>query len=288
MNTSFIAIISMPNGESGKVQFFDSKTIIFDDGTSFPITDQIPVLLPLTETTSKQDFYEGFYQAEAEPWGYSERAAEKLRHEYIAQQVEDICKQNNEQLVILDLGCSLGHITALLHPYGELIVGLDISITAALKAKNRCEALVKEKNNPYQFMVGDVLNLPFQKEVFDVVIISDGIHEWFGKEEDREKSVQNVFQVLKKGGKAIFTDYINPKEFKNFTQLVQTSPFSIEREDFFYDRLWYRLESWTKALRHQTWVKSLLADINFAKKLRIISKFLGKNYSKHLAIIAKK
>ncbi len=255
-------------------------------GKDYPIINDIPVLFASQEENN--NLYEQFYQSQAEPWAYSERAAEILRHEYVAEQVKAIYEKLGKKLIVLDLGCSLGHITERLHPYSSLVVGLDISMTAVAKAKKRCEELMKGQINPYEFVVASTLDLPFHENSFDVIIISDGINEWFQTEKERKIAIDGIYKILKINGIAIFTDYIHPKKFDEFAALIDASAFKVLKEEPFYDRLWYRLESWLKAFRHQKWAKNLLADVKFARKLRSIAKKLGKSYSKHLGVIAQK
>jgi SAM-dependent methyltransferase len=263
-----------------------SDLLVSPQGKNHPLINDIPVLLVSQEENN--NLYEQFYQSQAEPWAYSERAAEILRHEYVANQVKAIHERLGKKLVVLDLGCSLGHITERLHPYSSLVIGLDISITAVAKAKKRCQELLEGLVNPYEFVVASTLDLPFHENSFDVVIISDGIYEWFQTEKERKIAVDGIYKILKINGIAIFTDYIHPKKFDEFTTLIHSSAFKILKEEPFYDRLWYRLESWLKAFRHQQWTKNLLADIGFARKLRSIAQMFGKSYSKHLGVIAQK
>lgn len=263
-----------------------SDLLVSPDGKSYPLIDGIPILF--ASEGDSNNLYEQFYQSQAEPWAYSERAAEILRHEYVAEQVKTVYEKLGKKLIVLDLGCSLGHITERLHPYSELVVGLDISVTAVGKAKKRCEELMQGQENPYQFVVASTLDLPFHENSFDVVIISDGIYEWFQTEKERKITIEGVYRILKINGMAIFTDYLSPKKFNEFAALIHASSLKVLREEPFYDRLWYRLESWLKAFKKQAWAKKLLADVVFARKLRSLAKRLGSNYSKHLAVIAQK
>jgi SAM-dependent methyltransferase len=268
MNTAFSDLLASPNGNG------------------YPLINGIPILL--ASEKENNNLYEQFYQSQAEPWAYSERAAEIMRHEYVAEQVKDIYERLGKKLTVLDLGCSLGHITERLYPYSSLAVGLDISITAVAKAKKRCEELMQGQVNPYEFVVASTLDLPFRPDSFDVVIISDGIYEWFQTEKERKMTIDGIYKILKTNGIAIFTDYIHPSKFDEFAALIHSSAFKVIKEEPFYDRLWYRLESWLKAFRHQKWAKDLLADVGFARRLRWLAQKMGKSYSKHLGVIAQK
>ena len=283
-------LLATPCSNQAQFRAVRDFSILFENEKSYPLYQNIPVLLEDAIQEDGENFYEQFYQNESEPWSYSGRAAEILRHEYVVEQVKIIYEQVGKKLVILDLGCSLGHITEHLHPYGSLIVGLDISPTAVAKAKKRCAEMVGEQPNPYEFVAASTLALPFKIETFDVVIASDGVMGWFeeGQKDNSQKAVAEIYRVLKKGGIAIHTDYMHPRYFDSFVRATMCMPFEKIKEEPLYDRLWYRTESWLKIFRKQSWAKRLLANVSFAKKLRSIAKILGRNYSKHISVIAKK
>lgn len=288
---SYVSLLVTPCQDRHKVLAVDKEAARFLNQKIYPVVEDVPILLESALQSENNNFYERFYQSQEEPWAYSGRAAEIMRHEYVAEQVKKVCEQAGRKLRILDLGCSLGHITERLYPYGELIIGLDISITAVLSAKKRCKSVVKGNENPFSFVVASTLELPFAEESFDVVVASDGIAGWFdadGKSANSEKAVQEIFRVLKKGGIAIHTDYMHPNFFDEYVRLTLSSPFQKLKEEPLYDRLWYRTESLFKLFRKQAWVKWILASIPLARGLKEIAKVLGRNYSKHIGVVAKK
>jgi len=288
---SYINLLVTPCLEKYKVLTVEKDSVRFLNQKTYPIVEEVPILLETALQATDNNFYEQFYQSQEEPWAYSERAAEILRHEYVAEQVKAIYKEKGRKLTILDLGCSLGHITERLYPYGELIIGLDISLTAVLSAKKRCDAVVKTGENPFNFVVASTLELPFKEDSFDVVIASDGIAGWFDNNEktaNSQKAVAEIYRVLKKRGIAIHTDYMNPKFFDQYVRLTLSSPFQKIKEEPLYDRLWYRLESLLKIARKQAWAKSILANMTLARILKSIAKLLGRNYSKHIGVTTKK
>ncbi|MCU0392885.1 MAG: class I SAM-dependent methyltransferase [Thermoflexibacter sp.] len=289
LESRLTTLLASPDESNSLLKSFDNESINFENAKTFPIIQGIPIFLEGNDRNASTNFYEQFYQSQAEPWAYSERAAEVLRHEYVAEQVAQIYKEKGKKLIILDLGCSLGHITEKLHPYSEVLVGLDIAYTAIATAKKRCEEVIRGKENPYFFVVGSCLNLPFREGAFDVVVASDGIWGWFENDaEMSKKAVSEIYKVLKNNGIVVHTDYLHPNNFPKFVELTLSSPFQLIKEEFLYDRLWYRTESLFKALKSQSWVKNLLSNVGFAKGLKQIAKLLGAKYSKHISIIAKK
>jgi len=93
-------------------------------------------------------------------------------------------------LKILDLACACGHNYSICKNYGEYN-GIDISDTA-IKYCN----LKKIPN----VTVGDVQNLTFESESFDVVLSMDV----FEHIEDDIACMKKIIKVLKPGGKLIF------------------------------------------------------------------------------------
>lgn len=263
---------------------------IITESNRYPLVEGIPIMLP-EELMKREDgaiFFENFYQTAEEPWNYGERAAELLRHDYVAEQVARFSRLIGRKAVILDLGCSLGHITARLHPYAELLVGTDISWTAVKKARQNCLQAVAEKNNPYRFLVGSATDLPFKDNFFDIVVASDGLHGWHLPDELQAKAVKEIYRVMKPVSYAVFTDYLHPHLHHKIEATLRHADWEIERIELLYDRLWYRLESLLKAFRHTAWARRILADKSFAVFLREVSRRLGKNWSKHIAAVVRK
>ena len=80
----------------------------------------------------------------------------------------------------------------------SIITCLDISIDMLEKAKER----INEPN--INFIQGDVGNLPFEDNFFDIILTMNGFHSF----PDKEKAFQEITRVLKKGGYLIGCFYI--------------------------------------------------------------------------------
>ena len=78
------------------------------------------------------------------------------------------------------------------------ITCVDISNDMLDKAKER----IKETN--INFIQGDVGNLPFEDNTFEIVLSMNGFHAF----PEKEKAFQEIWRVLKKGGKFIGCFYI--------------------------------------------------------------------------------
>lgn len=94
-----------------------------------------------------------------------------------------------------------GHLTAL-EISGNMI---------KLSQKNAAQYGFKEQQ--YEYVLGNALNMPFKDGSFYAVISNGSMHEW----EDPVKVFNEIFRVLKDGGKAYVSDLK-----RNISRTVQT------------------------------------------------------------------
>ena len=92
---------------------------------------------------------------------------------------------------ILEAGCGAGRILRYYHEKNYNIVGIDFISEAINKLKAADRSLKAE--------YGNILNLDFEDEYFDK-ILAFGLYHNFQSEE-LEKSINETYRVLKKGGK---------------------------------------------------------------------------------------
>lgn len=98
----------------------------------------------------------------------------------------DTFKPVPSKLAILDAGCGTGFILHNLKKYGNLY-GLDINEQAVRICK---------QNGLKNVVCGSVLDLPFRKETFDIVILADIIEHI----KNDKKVIREAYRVLKKNG----------------------------------------------------------------------------------------
>lgn len=109
----------------------------------------------------------------------------------LADDVLTRCKKKN--LVILDVGCGPGLLTKelVLRSRNFSVVGIDISRVAVDMAKKNCKKLSNAS-----FFVGNVNNLSFPPNSFDVVVCKDTLHHF----NDPKQAMKEMLRVVKKGG----------------------------------------------------------------------------------------
>jgi SAM-dependent methyltransferase len=108
----------------------------------------------------------------------------------------DVAKEHGHKKV-LDIGCGYGRDTLYLARNGMEAMGIDTSeegIRLAIELADKWEA-------DAHFIHADVLSYPFEPESYDMVIMAHAHHLLLA--EDRIKLLQNIQNVLKKGGRVI-------------------------------------------------------------------------------------
>ncbi|MEM5778163.1 MAG: class I SAM-dependent methyltransferase [Candidatus Aenigmatarchaeota archaeon] len=110
---------------------------------------------------------------------------------------------------VLDCGCGTGFFTKVVESTCRRIIGVDISKT---------NIQVARKLSPHiKFIRADILNLPFKREAFDIVMALDVIDHLH----DRKKGLDEMIRVLKKDGFLILAFTTNPIIFRFLTYMIE-------------------------------------------------------------------
>ena len=231
------------------------------------------------------------YIAEREPWDYSHRAVETLRHEYIANLVRTLKPSARRGL---DVGCSLGQLTTRLRGSAAEIHACDLSWTAVQKTSSACERLASNPdestsvNGHFYFSVASSLAMPYARDTMDVILLCDGLIGWELSGHGRRGILENVFKILAPGGVVVLTDYMHPRRFESYIGEIDQSPLQIESVRYLNDRLPYQFEGWLYAFWETRFVQKLIGNKLLIRRLKSISSLFGKWGSKHLCIVGRK
>jgi len=158
---------------------------------------------------------------------------------------------------VLEIGSGLGllgkEIRNLVNP-NLSYYGIDILFDSARKSKGAISPIV-----------ADTLALPFSDKAFDFVVSTD-VFEHF---DDPQKAVQEVFRILKPGGKA-FIVIADPSEGR-FFQVTNHHPRSGKKSDVeWWEKLFqesgFKINKTSKKYRKRDWRK--IFNLPFLAKLK--------------------
>jgi len=157
----------------------------------------------------------------------------QTRKKRIWPDVEQFLEYINPGDKILDVGCGNGRLLQLLSGKEVDYTGLDISPALVEEAKKEWSGL----DQKVEFQVGDILDLKFSENSFDVVFCLAVLYHIPSKKL-REKAITNLAKVVKPGGYVFITvwnlwqpkflSYIRKNNFKRFFGLSK-----LDFNDFF-------------------------------------------------------
>lgn len=269
----------------------DADTLRCDAGHAFAIVDGIPhcaeELAAAGSHTAQIAPWEALYRGSDEPWRYTDRAVERLRHQFTAELVARLVP--SREAAVLDVGCSLGQLTEALRPSVGSVSAVDLSESAVHRAQARlASTLAPGLAAGCHFAVASSTGLPFAPASFDLVLFSDGLHSWKLTLEQRRAALAEAHLVAKPGAPVIFTDYMNPRLFDDFIATIEGGPLPIEAIHYLDDRAYYVLESTLKALRRLPPVRAFFASLAVGRGLAALSRRFGRRGSKHLCVVTRK
>jgi SAM-dependent methyltransferase len=227
-------------------------------------------------------FFEDMYRAGAEPWSYSERAVETLRHERVAALVGSLAPRR-----VLDLGCSLGLMTERLAALPAELWATDLSPTAVARARERLAARAP-RGDGARFVAGSALRLPVADASFDLILASDGLNGWELSRDDRAAALREIHRALEPGGHAVLTDHMRPNRFAGFVDEVRASPLRVVRVTYLYDRPCYQFEGWLKGVSGWRVARALRRSMPLARGLTAVGRLFGPAGSRHIVVVARR
>ena len=258
-----------------------NKAQASSSGSGYRLLDGIAV----TQEHDYNPWFENQYSTTAEPWSYSRRGGELYRHLYTVEQLRQFCPYPSS---LLELGCSQGLMTAHLVPFTKELYASDISLSAVKACKQKCDALAAQHDCAMHYYVTTTPGLPFPESSFEVATLCDGMIGWWFSDDQQQAALQDTYRVLRKGGYAVFTDYITPDRFPGFIDLIEKSAFSVVSTSYLYDKPWYLLESVAKKLPGKTLLEPIVASTQVAKLLHRAGRIAGTAAARHIVIVARK
>lgn len=136
---------------------------------------------------------------------------------------------------VIDLCCGTGDIAGMIKKIqpDACVTGIDFS--------ERMLEIAKDKNQGIRYLQGDVTNLPYEDNSFDIVTIGFGLRNI----QNAEKAVEEVYRILKPNGSFLHLDFgkknivskifdkITPFMIKNFTENPSAYSYLIKSKEIF-------------------------------------------------------
>lgn len=173
-------------------------------------------------------------------------------------------------LKVLDFGCGNGENTIMLVGRGAEVLSMDISTASVKVAEARLEA--NDLRGAANFFTGSAHDIPLPDESVDIVFGMAILHHL-----NLELAAPEVFRVLKKGGRAIFSEPVRNSKLVWFVrnlipyQGADTSPFERpltdrELQKFAEDFTDYKSNAFS--LPYLNLAELFIGDENYLRPLR--------------------
>lgn len=136
---------------------------------------------------------------------------------------------------IIDLCCGTGDLARIIKKIqpDACVTGIDFS--------ERMLEIAKDKNKGVRYLQGDVTNLPYEDNSFDIAVMGFGLRNI----QNAEKAVEEVYRILRHGGQFLHIDFgkknivskiydkIFPLLIQNFTENHSAYRYLIKSKQIF-------------------------------------------------------
>jgi predicted TPR repeat methyltransferase len=145
------------------------------------------------------DYFDTLYAENPDPWGFANSPYEAEKY---AATLAALGGRHFRSA--LEAGCSIGVFTAMLAPFCDSLLAIDIADAALAQARQRCAALphvhIENRHIPQ--------NWPVQK--FDLLVFSEILY--FLTPQDIQKTATHARASLNPGGLVLLVNYTGPTE----------------------------------------------------------------------------
>ena len=140
-----------------------------------------------SQSSLTPDYFDSLYSADADPWQFETSAYEARKYAATLTALP-----NSRYRSALEIGGSIGVLTAMLAERCDSLLSVDVSEKAQQKAIERCRSLANVR-----FQLMEVPQV-YPQEQFDLTVLSEVGYYWCW--EDLKKAQQLMLSHLKPGG----------------------------------------------------------------------------------------
>ena len=193
----------------------------------------------VSETYGTAEWFEArFRLSDDDPWGNDWRGIEQYRHERMARLMRRVVlgeTRGNNELKVLDIGCSTGDFTKRLYELNLNVTGIDICQTAVDRAKAKFSYI--------DFRKDAFPKSCFRENTFDFITCPEVLY-YMDKQTQKEVLIE-IGHLLKNNGKALITSMIGEKPYFLPEELLRllSDHFQIEKIEYYGARAYYRIEA---------------------------------------------
>lgn len=164
-----------------------------------------------------------------------------------------------EKMKVLDIACGDGYGSYYMSQYANNVVGVDIDKVTINSAKN------KYINNNLSFLEGSIIDLPFEDNLFDLIVCFETIEHI----KEYDKAIQQIKRVLKNEGLLIMStpnklEYSDKRNYKN----------QFHYHEFYINEY----KEWVeKYFRYNEFLfqKSILGSLIFKESNNVLKNYIG-------------
>ena len=183
----------------------NGSVFVSKSGNIYPIEDGIPRFVK----------HLNYSQAFGKQWNhYQVTQLDSYTGEPISEKRLKLCLGEDlfkiiKSTIILDAGCGAGRFTEIFLKYNANVMSIDMSEAIETNQRNF------PQNNNHRIAQADILNLPFAKRKFDLVICLGVVQHT----PSSEKTIYALYDQVKPGGTVVFDHYVY--SFSHYTHILR-------------------------------------------------------------------
>jgi len=142
----------------------------------------------------KPEYFDRLYAENPDPWSFATSEYERRKYD------DTLAALAPQYATALEIGCSVGVLTAQLAPRCEDLLAVDVSARALAAARDRCADF------PQVRFAQASLPADFPAETFDLVLVSEVAYYW--SDDDFARALDAIAGALPIGGDLLLVHFL--------------------------------------------------------------------------------